>query len=100
MEFVTASELFGALIVIIDVFRIPPPEDQKFPDGYKFSFGAFIKSEPDDQVRLDCLPPKKPHYHEGEMEIELVWTGIEGAAELFWEKVEFKFGKLRPKKGG
>ena len=88
------------LFVILDVFKIPPPEDQNFPDGFKFSFLAFKEANPDDKVLLDCHPPKKPHYHEGDEEVEFEWNGIEMAVELFWEKVEIKFGKLHPKKGG
>ncbi len=88
------------LFIIIDIFKIPPPEDLKFPDGYKFSFVAFTKKNTLDQVRLDCHPPKKPHFHEGEKEFEFEWTGIDAALDLFWKKVEKKFGKLHPKKGG
>lgn len=86
------------LFVILDVFKIPPPEDQKFPDGFKFSFLAFNEENPDDKVLLDCHPPKKPHFHDKDGEFE--WTGIDAAIDLFWEKVEIKFGKIHPKKGG
>ena len=88
------------IFVIVDVFKIPPPDDVKFPDGFKFSFCAFKKDDPDDRILMDCHPPKKPHFHEGNKESEFEWTGLADATDLFWEKVEHKFGKIHNKKGG
>jgi hypothetical protein len=93
LNFILASN--EELLVILDVWKIPPPEDQNFPDGFKFSFIAFKADNPNEKILLDCHPPKGPHMHINNDELSFEWSGIESATELFWEKVENKFGKLR-----
>lgn len=87
------------LVVILDVWKIPPPEDKKFPDGIKFSFLAFKSENPEERVLFDCHPPKGPHVHIGDIETDIEWSGLEAVVETFWKMVEKKFGNIQPKNG-
>ncbi len=83
------------LRVIIEVWKIHPPEGDNYPDGMRFSIVAFLDSHPDDAIIVDCHPPKGPHFHiDGKEEI-FEWKDMNQTEELFWNLVEKKFGSIK-----
>lgn len=84
-----------SLRVIVEVWKIFPPEGDHFPDGLKFSIVAFLESAPGEAVIIDCHPPKGPHFHFGGKEVSFPWEGLDKAETLFWELVEKKFGPVK-----
>lgn len=94
LNYVTANT-GEALRVIIEVWKIPHPEGLKYPDGFRFSIVAFLESNTEDSLVLDCHPPKGPHYHLNGEEKSFKWTGFDEAEALFWKVLEQKFGKIR-----
>ena len=78
----------------MDVYRVEESEGQKFPEGYRFSWIAFDRYDPQSKVLFDCHPPKGPHFHINEaIEEGFEWQGLEDAMELFWQKVWGHFGE-------
>ena len=63
--------------VIREIFKIPASKAHEFPDGHKVSMIAFHDDDPDKRVLLDCHPPKGPHYHVGNEEVQFEWQGAE-----------------------
>lgn len=80
--------------VHVEVWKIPYPEGEKFPDGLKFSIVAFCENNTSDSVIIDCHPPKGPHFHFEGKEVQFKWEGLDEAEKLFWELVEKKFGEI------
>jgi hypothetical protein len=80
--------------VEIEVFKIPPPNDRDYPEGLKVSMIAFRQDNPETKLLLNCHPPKGPHIHINELEEPFLWTGLEAAFDIFWNRVESIFGKL------
>lgn len=83
------------LRVIVEVWKIPEPENANYPDSLKVSILAFLESNPDDLVLVDCHPPKGPHFHMDGKEVAFAWSSFEDAEKLFWDLVEGKFGKIK-----
>jgi hypothetical protein len=78
----------------MDVYKIDHPEGRNFPDGYRFSWIAFDRSDPLQRVLFDCHPPKGPHLHvdQDKEGISFRWENLEKSMQLFWEKVWWRFG--------
>lgn len=80
--------------VIKEIFKIPMAQAHHFPDGFKVSMIAYRNDLPEKRILLDCHPPKGPHYHLENQEVNFQWQGLDHADELFWQLVETEFGKL------
>jgi hypothetical protein len=85
------------LEIRMDLYRIQGGEGKKFPEGFKFSWIAFDQYDSSAKVLFDCHPPKGPHFHmdDDKEGVPFQWESLEKALELFWEKVEDRFGKRR-----
>ena len=95
---VTRRTLKGREIrLVMDLYEIPEPDKGKYPDGYRFSWIAFDVELPEKRVLFDCHPPKGPHLHvDGEPEIYFKWVSLEETEELFFSKIQDRFGGLVP----
>ena len=83
------------LRVIVIVWKIPLPEGEKYPQGLKFSLIAFLISNPEDSILVDCHPPKGPHFHMNGLETNIEWVGFDETEKLFWQLVGSKFGIIQ-----
>lgn len=82
----------GDVAVIIQVWKIPPPNDQSYPEGKRYSLVGYQSKWPKDKVLLDCHPPKGPHFHTENGDVLLPAMIYEDAFEIFWRELEKKFG--------
>jgi hypothetical protein len=82
----------GDVAVKIQVWKIPPPNDQSYPEGKRYSLVGYQSKNPKDKVLLDCHPPKGPHFHTDSGDLLLPEMNYEDAFEMFWRKLEEKFG--------
>jgi len=83
------------VFVKVELFKIPEPEAQKYPEGIKFSLLAFRSDDPNQKILIDCHPPKGPHIHVREIEKSFEWIDLDKTYALFWELIEKEFGKLK-----
>jgi hypothetical protein len=82
----------GDVAVIVQVWKIPPPNDQSYPDGKRYSLVAFQSKKAGEKVLLDCHPPKGPHFHTENGDVFLPGLNYEEAFKIFWVKMEERFG--------
>ena len=80
----------------MDLYQLPHGHPESFPEGYKFSWTAFIP-DGDGRVLFDCHPPKGPHMHiDGDIEgTPFRWVSPENAYDLFFEKIKELFGEFK-----
>lgn len=83
------------ITVYIDTFQIQGVRLTGSWQAYRFSWIAFDPEEEGARVLFDCHEPKDPHWHidDDEEGQPFIWKGLKEAEELFFQKVEERFGK-------
>ncbi|MBI4402643.1 MAG: hypothetical protein HY537_00690 [Deltaproteobacteria bacterium] len=83
------------IAIYVDTFHLQGAKDPSSWKAYRFSWVAFAPDEPGARVLFDCHEPKGPHWHIDGDEVgqAFAWTGLEEAEELFFQKVEERFGR-------
>lgn len=86
----------GKIITIAtDLWLVPEPQREFYPDGLKFGWIAFNDDNPEEKLLVDYNPKKGFHYHFDDKPIvKLEWTSLEKAQQLFSQMVKDKFGKF------
>lgn len=86
----------------MDLFKISPPHDPCYPEGFKFSWIAFDPENPEIRILFDCHSPKGPHLHidSDPVGTSFKWTSLENARSLFYLKVIDHFGEHPILRGG
>ena len=85
------------VIIEMDLFKINDKKQfEHLPDGYKFSWIAYLDSDRDVRILFDSHPPKGPHYHiDSDKEgVPFKWTGLSDMRRLFLDMIEKRFGPL------
>ena len=90
---VLSLKLSRRIAIYMDLFHIDGHE-QKYPEGFKYSWIAFDIENEQNRVLFDCHPPKGPHVHINDLEIAYDWISLEKAEEDFWDYVNQEFGPL------
>ena len=83
------------IAIYVDTFQLRGAKDSSSWQAYRFSWIAFDPDESDAKVLFDCHEPKGPHWHIDGDKVghPFAWKGLKEAEDLFFEKVEERFGK-------
>lgn len=83
------------VVLYMDLFKISPPHDPCFPEGYKFSWIAFDEENPENRVLFDCHSPKGPHVHIDSDPVgsSYTWVSLKEARLFFYSKAVERFGE-------
>jgi hypothetical protein len=92
LELKSLNPSIGDVAIKIQVWKIPPPNNEEYPDGKRYSLIGFQAKNPKEKVLLDCHPPKGPHFHTEDGELILPNMKYEEAFEYFWIRLIEKFG--------
>lgn len=84
------------VVVIMKLWLFPNEKRKEFPEGLKINWIAYNEDNATERVLFDNHHGKVLHYHiDGEKPgTPFVWISRKQVEELFWEKVQTRFGKL------
>lgn len=94
----TFSTKTGKTVIVIMKLRhlFDGQFGQEYPEGYKINWIAYNEDNPKERVLFDNHHGKVLHYHidQDKKGIIFTWVSREKTEELFWEKVQKRFGNL------
>ena len=83
----------GFLIGIeVELWKLPLPQLQEFPQGYKIKLIAYNIENSSELVRIDNHKNKSPHYHSIGKQKFFTWVSLAETERLFLQLTQEKFG--------
>ena len=83
------------ITIATDLWLVPEPQREFYPDGLKFGWIAFNDDNPEEKLLIDYNPKKGFHYHLDDQPIvKLEWISLEHSQQLFMKMVKEKFGEI------
>lgn len=76
----------------VELWRLPLPQPQEFPQGYKIKLIAYNLENSSELVRIDNHHGKSPHYHSNGKQKFFTWVSLAETERLFLQLAQEKFG--------
>ena len=96
-RWVFLTETGKTIIVIMKLRRFLNGQRVEYPEGYKINWIAYNEDDDSEKVLFDNHHGKFLHYHidQDKKGVSFAWTSRERIEELFWQRIQTRFGQLK-----